>query len=866
MPNKVDDREGRTTQPIRLSEEQRTFVKQAKSGHNILVDACIGSGKTTAIQYLCNELSTQLRILYLTYNKLLKLDAKAKIHNKNVTVTNYHGFASLVLMRHGIRAGVSDLIQTFNHAQPPMETYDVLIIDEYQDIEQELAEMLEVIKASNPNMQIIAVGDMKQKIYDKTTLQVPPFIDQFLGEHITLEFTQCFRLSKELAGMLGRVWQKQIVGVNQACQVETMNERSVVRYLSAQKPQDILCLGARTGSMARTLNMLEERFPYTFNKHTVYASISDTRATGATEPKATSAIFTTFDSSKGMERNICVVFDFNSDYWQTRLDKPQQSYEILRNIFCVAASRGKKKIIFVTNDAPMLTEQMLSTPVKEKQNFAGMDISSMFDFKYKEDIEDCFSKLSIATISEKAGKEIEICDHDGLIDLSPCLGVYQKAVYFNGYDIEREIETYLAINQDKAFLYSAAVKEQNLDKKILFLTAIRTNQNRYFRQVQTPYVEDATRKSIVERLQTRFSRDERVQVGCNLAFRDRDKSILFTAIGLADVVKDGTVYQTSFKSELAHEDYLQCAMYMIALNIEKGFLWNVRDDSLYEVKIPDTKAFLNAVARTVTKGYLKEYYGKVGKKPVKTMNSELSVPKVPTSSECAVSGEEQNQKNVSDQQTAPISAKIVRIAKAFAAPCGWDQKFFAVIDTETNWNQEIMSIGIAIINARNFYQIDEQYFVLEQESKVGGMFSDALLECEAYITSRSEAIRQINQMFAYYGISSIFVYNTSSVKESLEELSWCTWYDIVKVAAYKQHNPLIPQSTPTFKTGRMKKGYGLADMMRLLTGNETYHDTHNAIMEARDAANIMQMLHHEIAYYQCAKLTEKGEAPCEKTG
>lgn len=43
-----------------LSTEQKHFVEQAKTGKNILVDACIGSGKTTAIQYLCNELPSNL--------------------------------------------------------------------------------------------------------------------------------------------------------------------------------------------------------------------------------------------------------------------------------------------------------------------------------------------------------------------------------------------------------------------------------------------------------------------------------------------------------------------------------------------------------------------------------------------------------------------------------------------------------------------------------------------------------------------------------------------------------------------------------------------------------------------------------------
>ena len=47
---------------IHLSEEQQFFIQTALEGRNILVDACIGSGKTTAIQELCNQLPDEYYI------------------------------------------------------------------------------------------------------------------------------------------------------------------------------------------------------------------------------------------------------------------------------------------------------------------------------------------------------------------------------------------------------------------------------------------------------------------------------------------------------------------------------------------------------------------------------------------------------------------------------------------------------------------------------------------------------------------------------------------------------------------------------------------------------------------------------------
>jgi len=612
--------------PIILSEEQQLFVDTVLAGHNVLVDACIGSGKTTAIQQLCNVLPTDKRILYLTYNKLLKIDAKSKIHNRNVTVTNYHGFAFQCLIRQGIQAGVSDLIQTFNRIRPEVH-YDILIIDEYQDIEQELATLLQIIKDQNPNLQIVMVGDMKQKIYDKTTLNVEQFVEAFLGPHQKLEFTQCFRLSADIASFLGRVWEKNIVGVNDSCQVEYMSPNAVINFIKNQNPEDLICLGARTGMMSTVLNRLESTCPEKFNKNTIYASISDNNA-GATEPTATSGIFTTFDSSKGLERKICIVFDYTEDYWLMRLRQPQQAYQILKNIFCVAASRGKERIIFVKEpQKELLSEESLSTPLSQQELFKDVPISGMFDFKYKEDIEECFACLEIEKIIQEDMSDIAICNHDGLIDLSPCIGIYQEARFFNNYDIDKDIELSESIRSNNKVRFQQPQKEKkkrtkdtkdSLEEKILYLVSSDTNQYRYLNQVQTPFVSEDDDEALRQRLSSVFSPNEQVQVRCDISFENRAGRQLFSASGFCDVLKDNKIYELKFVSQLTHEHFLQCACYMTALKKETGILWNVRTNEMYKIRIDKKKKFLNAVTKAVTKGALTEYHGSIKLKPKKT--------------------------------------------------------------------------------------------------------------------------------------------------------------------------------------------------------------------------------------------------------
>ncbi len=794
---------------LELSSEQQLFIEKAMQGKNILVDACIGSGKTTAIQNLCNQLPSTKKVLYLTYNRLLKLDAKSKIKKRNVTVTNYHGFAYMILKRNGISAGISDLIQKVIQIKPFIKKYDILIIDEYQDIEQELAELLQLIKDSNPQIQIIAVGDMEQKIYDKTTLKVESFMKGFLEEHLRLKFTQCFRLSKNLASMLGRVWKKQIIGVNDSCKVEEMSKEDIIPFLSEQIPADILCLGARTGAMSDTLNILEEKYPDKFNKNTVYATISDYDSMGKTEPKEDSAIFTTYDSSKGLERKICVIFDFTESYWSVRISKPQQLYTILRNIFCVAASRGKNQIIFVKSDEAMLSEKTLSTYVETNQKFEDVGMSKMFDFKFKEDVEKCFSLLKVSKLEQTNNSIINIKSADALIDLSPCIGIYQEADFFDHYQIDEDIKLEILLNPELNGLYTEAVKNSTLNNKILFLVSLETKQKRYRTQVVTPFVSEAQSALMRARLETRLTRNENAQVPCRIDFYDpQNGKPIFSAKGFADVVKDDMVYELKFVSELTHEHFLQCACYMVAMKLQKGILWNTRDNTLYEIEVPDRKGFLNAVARTVTKGVIESYY----------------------------------EPNMFQKKT-----KEDKIEN------------FAVIDTETNWKDEVMSIGVVVADSKTLKKIDSKYYIFDPEYRAGGMYDNQLRldEKGTCVTSRGQAIKEIKQWLDHYHVRKLFAYNASFDKKHLPEYSEYQWYDIMRLAEYRQYNSSIPSSADCYKTGRLKRGYGVENILKMLSGNHRYYETHNAVLDAEDELQIMQLLGHGLNEYEIALLSDK---------
>ena len=171
--------------------------------------------------------------------------------------------------------------------------------------------------------------------------------------------------------------------------------------------------------------------------------------------------------------------------------------------------------------------------------------------------------------------------------------------------------------------------------------------------------------------------------------------------------------------------------------------------------------------------------------------------------------------------------------------------YFAVIDTETNWADQVMSIGTVIADRDTFKVIAVKYHVLPLACQVGGMYENALFLDTPFspiLCSREEAIEDLTVWFSGFGIREVFAYNACFDRNHLPELRAYQWFDIMRLAAYRQFNPCIPECADCFSTGRLKRGYGVEPMMRLLSGKLRYCETHNAVLDALDERSIMRLL------------------------
>ena len=178
---------------------------------------------------------------------------------------------------------------------------------------------------------------------------------------------------------------------------------------------------------------------------------------------------------------------------------------------------------------------------------------------------------------------------------------------------------------------------------------------------------------------------------------------------------------------------------------------------------------------------------------------------------------------------------------------------FAVIDTETNWRDQVMSIGTVVADAGSFEVLGTRYHVLTPEISIGGMYGDAVYLEEAgepILCTRREAIAELLGWFRENRVRDIFAYNAAFDRNHIPEFAGLRWHDIMRIAAYRQHNRAIPRGAECCSTGRLKRGYGVEPMLRLLSGNRTYHETHNALFDALDELEIMRLLGYGVGTYE----------------
>ena len=165
-----------------------------------------------------------------------------------------------------------------------------------------------------------------------------------------------------------------------------------------------------------------------------------------------------------------------------------------------------------------------------------------------------------------------------------------------------------------------------------------------------------------------------------------------------------------------------------------------------------------------------------------------------------------------------------------------------------------MSIGVVIAEKDTFKKVDDLYFIVDPEYKIGGMFSMVLPVKGRAPKDILLTRKRVMEKFKEACVKDLYAYNGSFDKNLLKELASYRWFDIMKIAAYRQYNDKIPASIECCKTGKMKRNYGVEPMMQLLSGNRRYTEVHNALYDAADELEIMRLLGKTLEEYIVAEI------------
>ncbi|MDO6829813.1 hypothetical protein [Mesomycoplasma ovipneumoniae] len=177
-------------------------------------------------------------------------------------------------------------------------------------------------------------------------------------------------------------------------------------------------------------------------------------------------------------------------------------------------------------------------------------------------------------------------------------------------------------------------------------------------------------------------------------------------------------------------------------------------------------------------------------------------------------------------------------------------KNIAVIDVETNYENEVFSVGVVIADSTDFKLIDKKYWIIENNLKVGAMYARNawfLLPFEfkqetIFVQTRKEMIVRLIKFLKSYEVKNWFSYTNYDFRHLPELHESFEYNDISIFAKSKQFNKHIPLNVELTKNGDLKRGWNAENIYRMLTKDQSYVETHNALLDAMEELRIMELL------------------------
>lgn len=355
------------------SVEQQAVIAVVRAGRNVSIQAVAGAGKTTTILHLART-CPELRILMLTYNTRLKIETREKVAAlslTNVTATNYHAFGYSYLGPDcKTDEGLVRYIRAPTNLKGIIPEFDVICIDEIQDMTPLLYEFSMHIVAACPAAQLVVFGDCHQCVYRFRGAD-PRYLTERAGAWpgdrrlwAGMRLSTSYRLSRQTADFVEKVMMPPgfiIRGCHDGPRPEyhilnIWNTARITRIITQflvppfgrgkYQPDQIFILANSLASgkltpLAKLENELSGKGIPIWSNTNVDCGVTEELLRGK-------LCISTFHTSKGLERPVVVIMGFDAGYYVAGNNKNIDRKSCPNSLY-VGATRAIDQLVLIHN-------------------------------------------------------------------------------------------------------------------------------------------------------------------------------------------------------------------------------------------------------------------------------------------------------------------------------------------------------------------------------------------------------------------------------------------------------------------------------------------------------------------------------------
>jgi hypothetical protein len=640
-----------------LSTEQQQIITFAKD-YNLIVNACAGSGKTTTIIYLAKEYP-KMKMLLLTYNKRLKLETRTKITNLEINNLDVHTYHSFCVKYYKKKCYTNNgIIKLLNEKCKTQIAYnfDLIIIDEAQDMTPLYYEL--VIKIINENnskvsmskfihqkgeFRLCLLGDELQSIYgfngaDARFLTMADKIFTINNrEWKKLTLSTSFRITNQMAHFVNKCLLKYD-------KINTCKDGEKVKYIITDCFGTEGDSGIKMSAYNEISQLLKNGYTYddifilapslrndltpvrklanilSFKKNIpIYVPLNDDEELNDNLIKG-KIVFSTYHQTKGLERKIVFVFNFDESYFKFyERDAP---IDKCPNTLYVAATRAIDKLIILhhyQNDyLPFINQDELRKCKIEKlmsiyiSNFTNQKkyidtpVTNLTRHLNDQVVTKALSYLIIEEINPPDNKiniSTQVKFNDLLEEVSDITGTAIPA-YF-----EFITTNYMSIYNKMKTRQLQYVDFDNLKPdKLLYIAnewnAFTSGYVYKLKQINKyDWLSQENLDLCINRLKGIISRKAKFEIKKEVYGRDelKDRKL----VGYIDCIDENNIYEFKCVNELKDDHILQLATYMYMFNNENYnyYLFNILDNKILKISAS------NDNLREMIKYIIEEKYG-----------------------------------------------------------------------------------------------------------------------------------------------------------------------------------------------------------------------------------------------------------------